>query len=116
VPSEDEIAFGLHLHLLAPLGESRWAIGAGFEHIFDEHAHNTVAALVQYRVIDAWSVALGPGLTLGEDELSHVDPSLHVETAYEFAVGEFHLGPSFEFALDPRDVHLTLGVHMGFGF
>ena len=49
-------------------------------------------------------------------EHEHVDPSLHVETVWEFPVGDFHLGPAAEFAIDRHDVHATLGVHLGVGF
>jgi hypothetical protein len=39
-----------------------------------------------------------------------------IETAYEFEIKNFHVGPAFEFAYDPEDFHISLGLHCGFGF
>jgi hypothetical protein len=39
-----------------------------------------------------------------------------VETAYELLTGDVHLGPAFEVALHPEEVHMSLGAHVGLGF
>jgi hypothetical protein len=116
VPNESEITAGLHLHLVGALGESRWGLGGGVERLFDEHGHTTVSAVVQFRIMDPWSVILGPGVTFRDADPSAVEPSLHVETAYEFTFGHFHVGPALEVAIDPDATHLTLGAHLGVGF
>jgi hypothetical protein len=116
VLNESEVAFGLHLHFIANLGRSRWGLGLGAERIFDEHGHTTISLLPQFRIIDPWTVILGPGITISDDDPSDVQPSVHLETAYEFMLGHFHAGPSIEVALDPHSVHLTAGLHVGFGF
>jgi hypothetical protein len=113
--SESEFAFAMHLHLLHALGGSAWAAGVGFERIFDEHAHNALGALVEYRPFDAWAVAIGPGVAFSDD-WDHVDPTLHLETVYEWFVGDMHLGPGLEVAVEPHEVHLSLGLHFAIGF
>jgi hypothetical protein len=42
--------------------------------------------------------------------------ALHAKTAYEFELKNFHLGPALEFAYDPKDFHVSLGLHVGIGF
>jgi hypothetical protein len=91
-------------------------LGVGAERIFDEHGHSTFSVVPQLRITDAWSVIVAPGITMPDEDPSDIQPSVHLETAYEFALGDVHLGPSFEVALDPHATHATLGLHCGLGF
>ena len=113
IPTDREVAAGLHLHVVGIIGESRWGLGGGVERLFDSHGHTTISGLVQLWVLKGWSFVLGPGLTISDD--AELQPSIHLETAYEFTVKRLHIGPVFEAALDPEMVHLTLGLHLGFG-
>jgi hypothetical protein len=113
---ERELAFGLHVHALAAIPPTSWAVGIGYERLFDDHAHNTVGPVVQYRITPRWSVNASPGITFSDREPGHLAPAGHLETAYEFRLGPAHFGPSAEAAFDPEDVHFTLGVHLGMGF
>lgn len=116
VPSESEFAPGLHLHFVWN-AKPRWGFGAGAERIFDSHGHTTVSAVVQFRIFDPWSVIVAPGVTFPDDDPAGLKPSVHLETTYEFALGEHvHLGPSLELAIDPLATHITLGMHVGVGF
>jgi len=112
---EKDIAFGMHVHYVHNIPNSKFGLGLGYERIFDKHKHNTFGLEAIYRPFEALSLSLSPGLTF-EDNNSGPDLALHIETSYEFEIGEFHLGPAFEFAIDPEDIHLSLGVHLGFGF
>ena len=91
-------------------------MGAGFERIFDEHGHNTFGLLACYRPVHNLSFILSPGITLEDAEPGEPHFALHVETAYEFVINKLHLGPVLEFAYDPEDFHISLGLHIGFGF
>ncbi len=115
VPQEKSFALGLHLHLVANIGETRWGLGAGVERLFDDHGHTTLSVVLQFRIFDPWSVIVAPGMTFPDGDASDVEPSVHFETAYEFMFGRFHIGPSFEVAIDPHATHLTIGLHMGVG-
>ena len=109
---EGELAVGLHGHALMAIGHSRWRLGIGVEKLLIEERHDTFSGVVQYALTSLWSVSIAPGLTLEGDEFL---PSVHLETVYEFALGRYHLGPVLELAADPDDVHLSLGVLIGFG-
>ena len=113
---EEHFTAGLHLHLIAALGESRWGLGLGFERLLDEHSHNTAGVVLQYRLTNAWSMLVSPGLTFEDSEPSELEPSVHIESTYEFFFGDYHLGPSLEYAADAEDSHVTLGVHVAVGF
>ncbi len=93
-----------------------FGIGLGYERIFDEHKHNTFGVVASYRPIDPLSLNLSPGVTYEGSESDHLDFALHVEATYEFEISNVHIGPVFEFAYDPEDYHLSLGLHIGYGF
>ena len=82
---------------------------------FDEHRHNTFGLVTTYRPIDRLNLNVSPGLTF-EDGNSKVNFALHLETSYEFEINDFHIGPVLEFIYDPEDVHISLGLHVGYGF
>jgi len=111
---EKVFAYGLHLHYVRNILHSRFGIGLGFERIFDAHKHNTIGLVTLLR-IPGWSLIVAPGLTF-EDANPTAKFALHLESAYEFQIGHFHIGPSCEFAYDPEDIHLSLGLHLGYGF
>ena len=112
---EGEITAGLHLHLVATLGETAWGLGLGYERLLDEHAHNTASAVLQYRITTEWSVIAAPGVTFEDHDPGALAPAVHLETAYEFLIGDFHIGPALEVALDTEDAHVTGGLHFGLG-
>lgn len=112
---ENDLATGMHVHYVYNISHSKMGFGLGYERIFDQHKHHTLSLEAVYRPVEKFSVSLSPGLTF-EGANSAPDLALHIETAYEFEIGEFHLGPAFEFAVDREDIHLSLGAHLGFGF
>ena len=114
--NEIGLSYGIHLHYLHNLKESRFAVGLGFEKIFDEHKHNTFGLIGSYRPIDRLSVHVSPGLTYEGDKFSDPFFAFHLETTYEFNIENFHIDPALEFAWDPEDIHISLGLHWGIGF
>lgn len=113
---EKTISYGLHLHYIRKLGESKFGLGAGYERIFDTHEHNTFGLVGCYSPVDKLSLTLSPGITLENVRPCEVNFALHFETVYEFEIKNIHLGPVFEFAYDPEDYHISLGLHIGYGF
>jgi hypothetical protein len=113
---EEAFSYGLHLHYIHTVGESKFGFGAGYERIFDEHGHNTFGLIASYRPVDPLTFILSPGITIEDENPGEVNFALHVETAYEFQLDNIHLGPVLEFAYDPEDFHISLGIHIGYGF
>lgn len=114
--NEKTLAYGLHLHYIYNIPHSKLGMGLGYERIFDEHQHNTIGVVGNYRPIENLSFSFSPGITFEENSLSHSMFALHFETAYEFELKNMHLGPVFEVAYDREDVHISLGMHIGIGF
>ena len=113
---EESFSYGLHLHYIHTFHESKFGLGAGYERIFDEHGHNTFGLVLSYRAVDKLNFILSPGLTIEDASPGESSFAMHAEASYEFEFGDFHLGPVFEVAYDPEDVHLSLGIHIGYGF
>jgi len=112
---EKEFATGLHVHYVRNIQKSKFGMGVGYERIFDQHKHNTFGIEAIYRPIEKLSFSFSPGLTV-EDNNSTANFALHFETCYEFEIKELHIGPAFEFAYDIEDYHISLGIHIGYGF
>ncbi len=114
--NEKEFAYGLHIHYVYNIINTKFGVGLGYERIFDEHKHNTIGIVGSYRPIDGLGINLSPGITFEDNESSNINFALHVETSYEFEINNFHIGPVLEFAYDPEDYHISLGLHIGYGF
>lgn len=113
--NEKVFAYGLHFHYVRNISKSKFGIGLGYERIFDKHKHNTFGFVVAYRPIEKLNFNVSPGLTF-EDNNSKTNLALHFETSYEFEIKDFHIGPVFEFAYDLEDIHISFGIHVGYGF
>lgn len=114
--NEKEAAYGLHMHYVRNIGESGFGVGLGYERIYDEHRHNTLGIVGSYRPADKWGFVLSPGVTFEDHESSHLRFAIHVETSYEFELHDFHIGPVVEFAHAAGDNHISIGIHIGYGF
>jgi hypothetical protein len=112
---EKVFSSGLHIHYVHNIQKSKFGIGVGYERIFEKHKHNTFGLEATYIPIEQLNFSLSPGLAF-EDNNSKVNFALHLETSYEFEIKEFHIGPAFEFAYHPEDFHISLGIHVGYGF
>jgi len=114
--SEKESAYGLHLHLIRNIKHSKFGYGVSYERIFDEHKHNTIGIVGSYNPIKPLHIDVSPGITFEDSEASELKFAFHAETSYNFDLGSFHIGPLLEFAIDPEDYHISLGLHLGYGF
>jgi hypothetical protein len=113
---ESGLAYGLHFHLIRSINSSRFGVGLGYERIFDAHEHHTVGFVGSYFCTERLRLNLAPGVTFEGGWDSEKFLSVHLEAEYGWEVGEFHIGPAAEIAYDPEDIHLSLGLHVGFGF
>ena len=113
---EKEVAYGLHIHLIRNIEHSKFGFGLAYERIFDEHRHNTIGLVGSYILFESLHISLTPGITFEDVEPSELKFAFHAETSYDFDLGHFHLGPMLEFAFDPEDYHISIGLHIGYGF
>ena len=115
--SEDAFAPALHVHFLRQLGQhNQWGIGLGYEAIADEHWHNGINLLGNYRPAKFLSILAGPGLVIGEhDGSTEIGPAFHTEAVFEFNLGGLHVGPMIGFGYDREDRHISAGIHVGIG-
>lgn len=114
--NEKEVSFSYHFHYVRNIHESKFGYGIGYERITGEHKHNTIGLVGSYRPIEDLSVNLSPGITFESHGGETASFALHFELTYEFELHDFHVGPAFEVAYDPEDIHLSLGLHIGYGF
>ncbi len=116
--TENVFAPGFHLHYIRQFGhEKQWGIGAGYEAILDEHIHNGVNLLLNYRPVHFISLNVGPGVVFGKHESEfEVQPAFHTEAVFEFDILGVHAGPMIGFGIDPEETHFSMGIHVGLGF
>ena len=115
--SEGEVAPGWHAHWVRYLGHSDFGVGMGYEIVLDDHRHQNLSVVGSYRITDAWSITAAPGISLHENWQQDVSLGLHLETAYEWDWGPFHIGPMLELAFgNAEDTHYSVGLHIGYGF
>ena len=112
---EEVFAYGLHIHYVRNIPKSKFGLGLGYERIFDEHGHNGLGLVAAYRPVEHLNFVVSPGLSF-EDGEQQVSFALHLETSYEFEIKNFHVGPALEFAYDHKDIHISIGIHIGYGF
>lgn len=116
--TENVFAPGFHLHYIRQFGhEKQWGIGAGYEAILDEHIHNGVNLLLNYRPAHFISLNIGPGVVFGKHESEfEVQPAFHTEAVFEFDILGVHAGPMIGFGIDSEETHFSAGIHVGLGF
>jgi len=115
--TEKGLAFVAHAHFIKLVGRNHpFGLGLGYERIFDEHQHNALNVIFHYRPVDHWAINLAPGIVWLSSEKKSAKPALHIEGLYEFETGRFHLGPIFGISFNPEDFHVSLGLHLAFGF
>lgn len=112
---EEELSYGLHMHYVRRLARSRFGAGVGYERIFDVHKHNTVSVVGSYALAHGLTAIVSPGLTFEDEDPTSLLGAVHVEMTYEFDVGRLHIGPALEWAWDPEDMHVSVGLHIGLG-
>tara|TARA_R110002072_G_scaffold271987_1_gene432050 strand:- start:32255 stop:32749 length:495 start_codon:yes stop_codon:yes gene_type:complete len=112
---EEVITLSMHLHYIRTISHSKFGLGASFERIAFDPKHSTLGLVFTYRPIEGLNFSTSPGITF-EDGNPGAFFALHLEAAYEFEIGDFHIGPAIEFARDPNDSHLSIGVHFAYSF
>ncbi len=113
--NEKEFSYGLHTHVVRVIGKSNFAIGVGYERIFDQHGHNTVSAVISYLLVERLTLNVAPGIAFTNSNKGLIEFSIHLESTYEFEIKNFHIGPLVEWAIEPDETHFTIGLHVGFG-
>ena len=112
---EEELSYGMHFHVIRNIGHSNFGVGLAYERIFDEHKHNTFGVVTSYTPVDRLHFAFTPGIAIEGSDWDEKNFAMHFETAYDFQVGNIHMGPMVELGYNFEHVHLSMGLHIGFG-
>ncbi|MBL1281005.1 MAG: hypothetical protein COA33_012065 [Fluviicola sp.] len=113
--NEEAVTLSMHLHYVRTIAHTKFGLGASFERIAFDPKHSTFGLVLAYKLFNGLNLSVSPGITF-EDANPGTFFSLHLEAAYEFEIGNFHIGPAAEYAYDPNDNHLSIGVHFGYSF
>jgi hypothetical protein len=113
---DKEFAYGLHIHYLRAFQGSKFGTGLGYEQIFADHSHLTLGVIGSYRPVEHLYFQLSPGIAFIDTENPAVRFALHLETTYEFELNHIHLGPALGFAYNSEEYHVSLGLHLAYGF
>ena len=113
--NEQVFTFAMHIHYTRNIPETKFGVGVSFERIFLAPKHSTFGLVFAYRPIEKLSFTLSPGVTFEDDNPVSLF-AMHIETAYEFELGEFHIGPMAELGIEQNGVHYMVGIHFGIDF
>ena len=110
------LGLGLEYERRLSAGNGLFGIGAAAEMVFDEHRHYVVSALVCFHPGGAWTLTAAPGILFIDQDGTEKRAAIHFAAEYEFELGRVSLAPEVSVGLAGDDVHLMLGLHIGFGF
>jgi hypothetical protein len=112
---EKIFAYGLHMHYVRSIAETKYGVGLCYERTFGSHGHNTAGLVAAWMPVERLNLSLSPSLSF-EDDHPKAQFALHFDSSYDYELGCFHVGPGFELAYDPEDWHISIGLHVGYAF
>jgi hypothetical protein len=110
------LGLGFEYEYVLPFWGRLFGIGFACEAVFDEHKHYVFSLLVPVHLTRELTLFAAPGIMLIDREGTERRFSIHFGAEYEFDMKKFFLAPEFEIAFAGDDVHIMLGIHIGFGF
>ena len=110
------LGLGLEYERLLPVWNSMLGIGMAAEMVFDEHRHYVISLLMCFHPVGPLTLSVAPGLMFIDRNGTESHAAIHLGAEYEFEVGKVSLAPTAEAGFAGDDVHLMLGLHIGFGF
>ncbi len=110
------LGLGLEYERLLPVWNSLLGIGMAGEMVFDEHKHYVVSLLMCFHPVGPLTLSVAPGVMFIDRNGTESHAAIHLGAEYEFEVGRVSLAPTAEVGFAGDDVHLMLGLHLGFGF
>jgi hypothetical protein len=110
------LGIGAEYEYVLPYWNRLLGIGVGAEMVFDEHKHYVISLLLPVHPIDKLTLFVSPGVMFIEREEPGTRFAVHLGAEYEFDLEKYFLAPEFEVAFAGDDIHVMLGIHIGFGF
>ncbi len=110
------LGLGAEYEVVLPYWNRLVGIGVGVEMVLDEHKHYVISLLLPIHPFDKLTFFASPGVMFIEKEEPGTRFAVHIGAEYEFDLGKYFLAPEFEAAFAGDDIHLMLGIHIGFGF
>jgi hypothetical protein len=115
---DSDEGLALHVHVGKRLGEegllAHVSLGIGAEVILADHEHYALMAFASVYPWRGLVLSVGPGVEWAEHEGEWASEySTHLEAAYVFEMGEWHLGPMVDFSKTDDGEHYTVGLHVG---
>lgn len=110
------LGLGVEYERVLPFWNRLFGIGLAVETVFDEHKHYAVSLLLPVHPWRELTLFVAPGIMFIDEETVERRFAIHLGAEYEFELKTIFLAPEFEVAFAGDDIHLMLGVHVGFGF
>ena len=118
--NEDKVVLGLgaEYERVLPFWNGLVGLGLATELVFDEHRHYVLSLLIPFHPVGDLTVFAAPGLLIVDTEESGIEKrfAVHFGIEYEFELDKIFLAPEIELGFAGDDIHLMVGVHIGFGF
>ncbi len=111
------LGLGIEYEHVLPFWDGLIGIGLAGELVFDEHKHYVFSLLIPFHPVREFSLFVAPGIMfIDKEEGIERRFAIHFGAEYEFELNKIFLAPEIELAFAGDDIHLMLGIHIGFGF
>jgi hypothetical protein len=109
------LGLGFEYEYVLPFWNRLFGIGLASEVVFDEHKHYVFSLLVPVHLTREISLFVAPGIMFIEQDEIETRFAIHFGAEYEFDLKKYFIAPEFEIAFAGDDIHIMLGIHIGFG-
>ena len=110
------LGLGFEYEHVLPFWNNLFGIGIAAEVVFDKHKHYVVSVLMPVHPTRELTLFIAPGIMFIDKENVERRFAFHFGVEYEFELEKIFLAPEFEFAVSGDDIHIMMGIHIGFGF
>lgn len=88
--------------------------GFAYEGILDKVYRHTFLVPIEFWLDPSLTLVIAPGFTFNEMQTTSF--TLHVESRYEFHLGNLRLGPKAKFAFNQYENYVSVGIYVGVPF
>lgn len=113
---ETTISYGLGLKYFRRLKNPKFALGLGYEKMWDTYNHKSVGFVCFYNPVNELFFSALTGFTFKGQSIRQSSFGFHAETGYQFRVKKLKIGPVTEIGYGNVNTHVSLSAKFSLSF